>query len=287
MQQKLVVVTGATGYLGSRIFKRLLQNNYEVQAIVRPESNLALFKNKPLIWNPHLSPSDRPVYAMIHCATEYGRDEVGKKRVFETNFEFACQVFEWGKRSGMKTFINAGTSLAPEVSPYALSKAEFQKHLAGDKSQNTIHLALEHFFGPGDSTKKFVTWLIHELLSDRKRIPLTAGAQMRDFIYIDDVVEAFEQALLLDSVGQYREWHVRAPKEISLRHLAEFICELCGKKLETLGFGDLAYRENEPMSVLSKLPPFTQTGWKARVNMQDGLKTTVSEEVERRNKGNS
>jgi nucleoside-diphosphate-sugar epimerase len=54
-----------------------------------------------------------------------------------------------------------------------------------------FNVVLEHFYGPGDDTSKFVTWVIRELLTNVDHIDLTLGEQKRDFIYIDDVVSAF------------------------------------------------------------------------------------------------
>ncbi len=54
-----------------------------------------------------------------------------------------------------------------------------------------VNLKLEHMYGPKDDDSKFVTWITNQMLNNISSIDLTEGTQKRDFIYIDDVVDAY------------------------------------------------------------------------------------------------
>ena len=48
---------------------------------------------------------------------------------------------------------------------------------------------------PNDNPDKFIPWLQSSLMKGKKNIELTSGIQLRDFIYIDDVITAFQYIL--------------------------------------------------------------------------------------------
>jgi dTDP-D-glucose 4,6-dehydratase len=56
-------------------------------------------------------------------------------------------------------------------------------------------MKLEHMYEPKDDETKFVPWLISQLQQGVERVPLAEGKQLRDFIYIDDVVTAYMKLL--------------------------------------------------------------------------------------------
>jgi len=58
-----------------------------------------------------------------------------------------------------------------------------------------VNVALEHFYGPCDDDSKFVTYIIRNILGNVENLDLTMGEQKRDFIYIDDVIDAFEKII--------------------------------------------------------------------------------------------
>jgi len=294
MKSKLILLTGATGYLGSRLLQELLKSDFRVQAITRTQSRMPKALQirshdllAPLIWNFHAQkPANEmhlagPIHSIIHCAADYGHG-ASYEQVHKANFDFATQIFTWGEKLGMKNFVNAGTSLPPEVNAYAETKSRFVDFLRKQTSTQTIHLVLENFFGPEDSPKKFVTWLIRELLSERVRIPLTAGEQIRNFIPIDDVVSAFISALKLPYQVGFQQWHVRSLESMSIRTLTELVCDLCEKNRQVLGFGDLAYRSHEPLFVRNDIPQFPIEIWQGRTKISEALKATIADEKLRR-----
>ena len=52
-------------------------------------------------------------------------------------------------------------------------------------------MKFDHFYGPGDSSFKFPIMIINQCLKNEKKIKLTKGIQLRDFIYIDDLIRAY------------------------------------------------------------------------------------------------
>jgi nucleoside-diphosphate-sugar epimerase len=88
-----------------------------------------------------------------------------------------------------------------------------------------FNVALEHFYGPGDDPTKFVTYLVHSLLRGESALDLTEGLQKRDFIYIDDVIDAFISIINYSfSVGSgFYEYEVGSGAPIEIREFVSLL----------------------------------------------------------------
>ena len=79
----------------------------------------------------------------------------------------------------------------------------------------TINMQLEHFYGPGAGDANFISAMINRLIHNDPRIDLTLGEQKRDFIYIDDVVDAYLEVLkaeykIQDAYSTFQVWLIIA-----------------------------------------------------------------------------
>lgn len=89
---------------------------------------------------------------------------------------FPCNYWQYGKKHGIRAFINSDTILDKQVNHYSLSKRQFVDWLEHFRTDVTcVNVALEHFYGPGDDPSKFVMWVIRQLLAGTPRIDLTPG----------------------------------------------------------------------------------------------------------------
>ena len=91
------------------------------------------------------------------------------------------------------------------------------------------NIRLEQMYGAGDDSAKFAMYLIRQCLKNISEIPLTAGEQQRDFIYIDDVVAAY--MLLLKKQAALKtgfvEVGVGSGCAVAIRTFAELVYKLC------------------------------------------------------------
>jgi nucleoside-diphosphate-sugar epimerase len=138
-------------------------------------------------------------------------------------------------------------------------------------------MSLEHFFGPGDDASKFVTHIIQSLVHETPSIPLTKGEQKRDFIFIDDVVNAFMCVLenASDQSIGYREYEVGSGHSISIKELVTLAKSLSGNEKTSLDFGFLPYRRNEAMDVQVDISQLRTLGWRASCDLRESLLRTI------------
>ena len=137
---------------------------------------------------------------------------------------------------------------------------------------------------PCDDSSKFVTYIIHSLLSDVESIKLTEGRQNRDFIHISDVISAF--LTLFENLPTfqhgYYKFEVGSAQPIEIRKFVELAKEICHNDKTNLDFGAIPYRKNEVMSSDVNISDLNALGWYPEVSLLEGLKSTI--EIERKAK---
>jgi len=284
--KKKILVTGATGYLGSNLVKNLA-SDYDIVILKRRRSNTQridsilgsitsidiedtnfcdLFKNQTF-------------YGVIHCATNYGRDENDLDDTIEANLILPLRLLKNAFQNKVEFFINTDTILDKRINYYSLSKAQFKDWFIFFSSKiKAINIELEHFYGKGDDPSKFVSKVIRDLASNEvKSIDLTLGEQKRSFIYIDDVVEAFRVILknMEKLSNEFNSYQVGSKTQISIRNFVTLIKELSGNTNTDLNFGALPYRNNEAMEVVLDISKLEKLGWSEKVSLRDGLKKAI------------
>lgn len=288
-----LLLTGATGFLGSNILKSLY-NKYDVIILKRSFSKLDNIKvlednftsyNIDEISIDSIFEKEKKIDIIIHCATNYGRKQEQPSTIIESNLIFPLKILEIAAKKGTKLFINTDTSLSKldkvqgYMQNYILSKKQFLewgKLYAETQKISFVNLILEHIYGPGDDSSKFIAFLIESFKNDVVSIDLTAGEQYRDFIYIDDVVNAYLTVIRSNvELPGFSEFEVGSGNEIRIRELVELTKDLMDSKT-VLNFGAIGYRENEVMSSKADISLLLSLGWEPEFDLKKGLRKYIN-----------
>lgn len=289
---KSILLTGATGFLGSNLLKSFLSKGYKVVILKRSFSSVSrineYLSSVSCFDVDQVSVSDVfdhcDIDVIVHTACSYGRRGEDVSELVKANVQFGLELIEGAIRKGVKTFVNTDSLLAKNVSPYSLSKSHFKEWLIQftDKIQ-VINFRIEHMYGPGDDTRKFVPWLIDQMLSEDQSIGLTSGLQKRDFIHIDDIVSAYN--LVISKSERMRYWSEYDLGSGTLTTVKDFVIMLA-KALEVyksfsvvprLVFGQVPCRENEIMEPIVDNRALLQLGWKPEVSVSQGIKGVIEQ----------
>lgn len=291
MQKKTVLLTGATGFLGSHILKALIQREYKVLVLKRSSSDL--WRIEHLIgqfesYDVDIHPIEKAfegnaVDCVIHTACHYGRDNSPIVEVVKSNLLFGLKLFQVAIRNQIDCFINTDSFLPRDLNAYSLSKKQFFEWLKLESSKTqVINLKLEHMYGPKDDSKKFIVWLFRQLAKNKPYIDLTSGVQKRDFIYIEDVVSAF--MVVLDRSSQmkcFSEFEVGTGESIEVRafvtKLKQVYENMYGPRNTLLNFGAIPYREGEVMEFMVNNQALLDLGWYPEISLNLGLEETLKD----------
>jgi nucleoside-diphosphate-sugar epimerase len=285
---KNILLTGATGFIGSQILNRLIEKNYKVVVLLRPTSDIWRiahlkdnFTSKVIVDSTiefdHVF-RENNIDTIIHLATEYGRT-TQLSSIILGNVIFPIKLIEAGLRNGLKRFINTDTFLYkyPQYNSYLKnytgSKKIFKDFLIEYSNQIQIDsLRLEHPYGEYDSESKFVSMLVKELLQNKENILFTSGEQKRDFIYVLDVVEAFikvlENGLTLENY--FSEYEVGTGSSISVREFVERVANVIQSNTR-LDFGALQNREGETPDSSADISKLSALGWAPQYNIESAI----------------
>lgn len=294
--KKTVLLTGATGFLGSFILEGLLRNSYNVIILKRSFSNIWRISDllKEIISYDIDIDKIEKVFAenkvdiVINTATNYGRNSESIYEVLEANLLLPVKILDLAISYNVKTFINTDTFFTNKglyynyLKSYTLTKKQLVELLVNFSDKiNIINLKLEHIFGIKDEKDKFVVWIIDNLIKEVNEIKLTKGEQKRDFIYISDVVSAYMVILKnINNIKGFNEFEVGTGKSIALKDFIVKVKEnaekILGRKLRThLKFGSLDYRDGEPKVIKADITKLMDLGWKPNVSIEDGISAVI------------
>lgn len=283
-----IVVTGATGYLGRKLVKRLKEEGHDIYAVVRAGSDigqiekcvLGVMQSIPYEGlEDKLSGINPEAYinlAGYYCGS-HTKNSIGA--LLDANVTLPAFVMDAAIKNGCTHIIHtasvqqnyAGKNYDP-VNLYAATKQAFEDILyyyTSLKKINAVTLQLFETYGADDARGKVFNLV--RSLKEGERIAMSPGKQKLYFCYVDDVIEAYVHALKLivkDVMGVDHKYAVRLEHPIELKIFVEKYFELMGCKVP-VEWGKREYMEKEimdPAGIGEILP-----GWEAKVSYLQGL----------------
>jgi len=290
--KKTVLLTGATGFLGSHLLSALLEEGHKVVVLKRSTSSILRIHH--LMDDIVVYDVDKYVLddifphecieVVIHVATSYSREQRNELDIVDTNIVLGINLLKSAAKHGVRVFINTDTFfnvdnlLANHMQAYTLSKKQFIEWLKyfSLSGVSVINMKIHHVYGPGDNSDKFVPWLRTSLINNSGPVKLTSGIQLRDFIYIDDVVSAFILALnAVDIEEKFKEYVVCTGIKTSVR---DFSKELHSQIIDKYGvntelvFGAVPTSSDEIMDVNNDCSSLVSIGWRYLSPIKQGVK---------------
>ena len=289
-----IFVTGATGYIGSKLLLRLLASDFEVSIIKRECSDLTLLG--PVVEDVSVYEYDGSTQSVIealqsstpdiviHLASLFIAEHKSSdiEDLINSNLMFSTQISEAIKVTDCKYLLNAGTSWEHFESSiynptclYAATKYAYQAILkyyieTGDLS--VITLKLFDTYGPDDHRPKLIPFL-KKISRDNTELEMSPGGQLIDIVHIDDVLGAFLCAvdrLLEGLVSGHEIYAVSSGSPITVKQLVSEYEKVLESKIN-IRWGKRPYRDREvmiPWNTGSVLP-----NWEPSITLSEGLKT--------------
>lgn len=291
LKSKKILITGATGFLGSHLLPALIEKGYGIIILKRSFSNICRIQN--IISQIKSYDIDKvsikkifdenEIGGVIHLATDYGRKNNNDIiQMSKANIELPGKLLDLGCKQGVIFFINAHTFSNSKYMLYSAMKNSFieiAKYFSANFELKFINMKLEHMYGEKDEYSKFIPFLIKNIL-EGKEMRVTKGEQKRDFIYVHDVVNAYLK--VLDNLGNFNdnfiEFEIGTGNSISLRDLFSKIEEIINKKANAnIKWGAIPCKKNEIYDSKANIGKAKQyLGWYPRYDLSAGLKRTIN-----------
>jgi len=301
LNNKVILITGGTGFLGSFVVEKLKKKEYRNVFIPRSKDynliNMEAVKRLYKDSNPDI---------VIHLAAKVGgiganRENPGK--FFYDNLMMGVQMIEQGRRFGIEKFVALGTICCypkftpvpfkekdlwngyPEETnaPYGLAKKMLLVQSQAYRQQygfNSIFLMPVNLYGPGDNFDPKSSHVIPALIKkcfDAKRkgkesvVIWGTGKATREFLYIKDCAEAI--ILATKKYNKSDPVNIGAGFEISIKDLVSLIVKLTGFKGKVVW--DTSKPDGQPRRKLDVSKAREEFGFVAKTDFQEGLRKTI------------
>ena len=303
-KNRQVLVTGAAGFIGSHLTRRLVREGARVHILVRKINaawRIADLIEQVTVWEADLTDfaslqqrlSGFPAQVIFHLAghVDVTRSWNPVQPLIQNNIVGTVNLLMALRETGFEAFIYPGTSeeygnrqpplceteRESPISPYSFSKLSataFCQMAAKTFDLPITVLRLFPTYGPYQEGSMLIPTAIRELLAGRE-LRMTHGEQRRDFIYVDDVVEAFLRiAACAKARGEVFNVGSGVPRKV--RDVIDIITKHIGKECAVLrgaipcrkGEGDECYSNNQKL--------LDVIGWAPKVSLEEGLLVTIA-----------
>lgn len=285
-----VLVTGASGFIGKHLCHRLVREGHEVHGVSRNprqdgdirwrQADLAdATAARELL--EHVQP-DTVFHLASYVSGSRSLDAV--LPTMQHNLVAAVNVLVAAARSGCGLVALAGSMEEPESSsgepipgsPYAAAKyaaGAYGRMIHALHDLAVVNLRVFMVYGPGqDDRTKVIPYVVTSLL--RGESPrLSSGVRPVDWVYVEDVVDAFlAAAQTQDLAGATLD--VGSGELVTIRSIVEQIVETMGTRVEP-EFGALPDRPLEQARTADVKRTHSMIGWEPRTTLAAGLRATV------------
>ena len=282
-----VIVTGASGFIGHNLVKRLSRINAETLVIdrIQPAEH---FPNVDFEWADlrHLNQMYEADY-LIHLAavTNAGYAEKYPMETFETNVLGTVNLLNHVKiekrilfpstalvYSASEEPINEDGEL-DQTSTYAQSKTIGEQILKFHSRRHEVDHTIVRFFnvfGPGQLPMYIIPQILRQILEEN-RVVVRNGAVMRDMLFVDDCIEAVLR-LAVTPKGANTVFNIGSGEIVSISEIARQAIQVSGRP--DVEFTDLEENINySPIAIMADIRKVSETvDWLPRVSLREGLK---------------
>jgi UDP-glucose 4-epimerase len=287
-----VLVTGASGFIGSHLCRRLYGEGVEIHAMSRQRYGSE--KGGYRWWQGDLAQietarnliRDVKPEVIFHLAgcVDGARHLSMVVPTFLSNLAATVNLLTVAAEAGCQRLILAGSQEEPVAddaqatpcSPYAVAKWAGSAYARMFRSLYRLPVTVLRTFmvyGPAQrDERKLIPYVILSLL--RGEVPkLTAGSRPVDWVYIDDVVEAFAAAALAPDIEGHTV-DVGSGELVTIRSVVERIADYIQPKVAP-HFGALPDRALEQVRAANIVRTETVLGWNPTVSLAEGLIRTI------------
>lgn len=304
MAKRRIAVTGASGFVGASLVRRLLDLDYSVVALVRPGSDTWRFDTfdssraeiKPTDLTSRQSVDEvfsEKIDSLIHCAAHGAYSfQTDTQQIIQVNVQGTMNILDASIEHGVHSFVNLGSSseygysekatsetdrIEPN-SPYAISKAfgtHYCSHMAKSSKTFITTLRLYSVYGNLEDPRRLIPTLLRQ--AQENTLPQFASPNTaRDFVYIEDVLDIITLASNGLNCASGEVFNVASGKQTTLKELAFLAKELFSiqaephfsKENQRSWDTDIWYGDiSKIKSVLS---------WEPQISLKEGLTSTFS-----------
>jgi nucleoside-diphosphate-sugar epimerase len=295
-----VLITGVAGFIGSNLAERLLHEGHRIVGLdnlaygLREQVPAGIEFHKADVRSPDIYSLFDKIDIVFHlaaknCIADCQNDPV---ETADINVTGTANVFEAARRAKIKKLIYAESSSIYEGAK-SLPTPEEDEHPETFYAASTMATkffaeaygrwyglkwtALRYFcvYGPRQDYRRTIppvfSAFIIKLLKNERPMIYGSGEKRRDFIHVDDVND-FHVLCMQNDETTGEVYNLGSGENYSVNEIFGIVRDLLGSKLEPIYKADLP---GEAMTTLANISKAKKLGWKPRVGLKEGLKSSI------------
>jgi len=301
---KRALLTGGTGFVGANLARRLLRDGLETHLLVRrSHTPWRLDEIRSDVYLHELDIGDRQALRNVVAAIEpdcvyhlaaYGAysSQTGIDRMVATNLLGAIALLDVCCEVGVRAFVSAGSSseygyqahptresdLLQPNSHYAVTKAgatHYCSLMARERDIHAVTVRLYSIYGPyEDPTRLIPTLLIQGLKG--KLPPLVSPETARDFVYVDDAIDAMIRIAACTDLPRGSIYNVCSGHQTAIRTVVELVKAKLGIEVEP-AYSSMNRRPWDTQVWVGSPDAIARdVGWHASISLEAGIEETLS-----------
>ncbi len=292
--KKKILIFGGTGFIGYHLAKEALRRGFQVSSLSKhnPVKKRYLKKVKYItadISNKNfINKKIKENFQYVVNLAGYV-DHSDKVKTYKSHYLGCKNISNFFLKKKIKRFIQVGSSMeygllkSPQKenfkckpnSVYGRAKylsTQYLLNLYKKKNFPVTIVRLYQAYGPYQDTNRFIPVVINSC-KDNKDFPCSHGRQSRDFLYINDLVDAIF-LILKNSKAKGEIFNIGSGEPLKIRNIIERI--LSYYKAGKPQFGKIKLRKEEQMKIYPDIYKARRIlNWKPKINFLKGLTKTI------------
>lgn len=301
-----VLIAGASGFFGAALCEQFAASGWQVFGTSRSGDMPDRLKRAGLSDKVRMLPLSvaDPVETLAARLTDLGCDTVVNSIAYGVNADErdnleaiavnvtgTAKLLEAAELAKVGRFIQIGTcaeygnkdqvchetTLLQPGGLYGTTKAASSLYVLGSGTSSTLKCVIRPFpmYGPFEQRNKFIP-AIARACKMNEEVPLTAGEQVRDYLFVHDGAEAVVAVAGLGEFPDREIFNLGSGKRTTLKELGETVREAAEGSPDLLKWGDRPYRDLENMMLLPSIDKIlSTTDWRPGTSLKTGISRTL------------
>lgn len=289
-----ILITGINGFIGAPLSKKLSSLGHEVSGIEN--------KNGGILNKKTVEKAVDNADVVIHLAAITAHDAIVRKKfeTLETNFAGTKNVLEaFSNSKSAKKFIYASTGKVygkiirlpidedhPTSPINILGKSKLLTerlidfYASAKPNKEFIVFRIFQVFGPNQKNNFLVSAILSQINLEKKEITLGDIHAKRDYVYIDDLIDAFARAVEKKPQEGLSIYNICTGVGSSARDIIHLIEKILGRKIKIKVDKNLLRKDEMNEEYGSNLKAKKSLGWKPFIDLESGLRKMMKEKMQ-------